>query len=383
MSTVGIPRFGAGEIARRHEAARKLMDDGDLDGLLVFGHSGRRRHNQADVYYLTNVAPQHECYLLLPKSGEPALLVTHHNHLASAREIAAIDDVRRAGRYAAAVVAKEIKLRGLARLGVVGPVFYQDMDTLRAELPSVSWTDVSLPFKALRTIKSDAELAFQRRAAAACDSIITAFAREIRPGVEERDLHVLSEQIAWESGCEPDFLYLNSTPMAQSESCVPNQNISRRRLAMGDVVNTELTVSYGLYSAQILRPFFLGEPTAAYARLYEVTKAAYDRLAAAIAPGATARDVWEASGYIEEHGYTTVDSVLHGFGIDILPPNIRSKGFEPPSAFTFKHSMTVVLQPNPTTADEKMGLQLGGLGLIGETTFHSMHAIPAEVIRCG
>ena len=382
MSAVGIPRFAAEEIARRHAAARGLMDDGDLDGLLVFGHSGRRRHNQADVYYLSNVAPQHESYLLLPNRGEPVLFVTHYNHLASAREVAAIDDVRRAGRHATAAVAKEITARGLARLGVVGPVFYQDMDALRAALPAAKWADVSLPFRALRTLKSDAELDFQRRAAAACDSIITAFAREIRPGVEERDLLVLSEQIAWRSGCEPDFLYLNSTPMAQSESAVPNQNISRRKLAMGDVVNTELTVSYGLYSAQILRPFFLGEPTPEYARLYEVTKAVHDRLAAVVKAGATAHDVWEASGYVEEQGYTTVDSVLHGFGIDILPPNIRSKGFAPPPAFTFKQTMTVVLQPNPTTADERIGLQLGELGLIGEKGFESLHAIPAEVIQC-
>ena len=105
--------------------------------------------------------------------------------------------------------------------------------------------------------------------------------------MEERDLLVLSEEIAWREGCEPDFLYLNSTPMAASESCVPNQNISRRRLAMGDVVNTELTVAYGLYSAQILRPFFLGEPTKDYARIYEVTKAAHDRICSVLTSGST------------------------------------------------------------------------------------------------
>jgi Xaa-Pro dipeptidase len=383
MSAIGIPRFGGDEIARRHAAARRLMDDGDLDGLLVFGHSGRRRHNQADVYYLSNVAPQHECYLLIPKTGEPVLFITHYNHLASAREMAAIDDVRRAGRHPAEPVAQEILRRGLVRLGLVGPLFYQDMDALRAALPSVSWADVSIPFKTLRTLKSEAELAFQRRAAAACDAIISAFAREIRPGVEERDLLVLSEEIAWQSGCEPDFLYLNSTAMAQSDSCVPNQNISRRKLAMGDVVNTELTVSYGLYAAQILRPFFLGEPTPDYARLYQATKTVHDRIAAVLKAGATARDVWEASGIIEEQGYTSVDSILHGFGIDILPPSVRSKGFDPPPAFTFKESMTVVVQPNPTTADERKGLQLGELGLIGETGFEPLHQIPAEVIRCG
>src|SRR3954462_8938552 len=117
MSAVGIPRFGPDEIARRHAASRALMDDGGLDGLLVFGHSGSRRHNQADVYYLSNVAPQHECYLLLPRTGEPVLFITHTNHLASAREVAAIDDIRRAGRHPTALVAQEIKRRSLVRLG--------------------------------------------------------------------------------------------------------------------------------------------------------------------------------------------------------------------------------------------------------------------------
>ena len=58
--------------------------------------------------------------------------------------------------------------------------------------------------------------------------------------------------MAWQFGCQPNFLYLNSTPMAASESCVPNQILSRRKLQMGDVINTELTVSYGMYSAQLL-----------------------------------------------------------------------------------------------------------------------------------
>jgi hypothetical protein len=62
---------------------------------------------------------------------------------------------------------------------------------------------------------------------------------------------------------------------------------------------------------------------------------------------------------------------------------VRSKGFDPPSAFTFKQDMTVVVQPNPTTPDERKGLQLGELGRITEGGFESLHKIPAEVIRCG
>jgi Xaa-Pro aminopeptidase len=384
MSATGIPLFSSAEIAERHKTVRDMMDRQGVAALLVFGHSGRRRHYQADVYYMTNVAPQHECYFFFPKSGEPVLFITHYNHLASAKEISTVTDVRRCGKRPAAQIAKEIKSRNLSGpIGLVGTFAYQDIDVLRKESPSAGWSDLSAEFRDIRTRKSAVELEFQWKAAAACDAVIKAFTEAIRPGVEERDLLVLSEEVAWKSGCEPDFLYLNSTPMKNSESCVPNQNISRRKLEMGDVINTELTVAYGYYSAQILRPFFLGDLTKEYQRLYDVAKGAHDRMVAIVKPGTTAQQIHETSGYIEECGFTAIDGVAHGFGIDLLPPSIRSKSYDPPLPFTLEKDMTLVIQPNPTTHDEKMGVQLGEMLLITDSGSKSMHASSAEAIFCG
>ncbi len=385
MSAEGIARFTNAEIARRHFAAKKLMETDGVDALLVFGHSGRRRHNQADVYYLTNCAPQHESYVLFPGKGDPVLFVTHYNHHASAKDVSAVADVRRAHKRPAHQLVEEMQKRGLgnARIGLVGTFFYQDMDGLRAGLPSVTFKDVSDAFRLVRLTKSEEELAFQRKAAAGCNAIIDAFRREIRPGISEHDLLVLSEEVAWKSGCEPDFLFLSSTPMRASQYCVPNQNVSKRKLVMGDVINTELTVAYGLYSAQILRPFFLGEPTKEYERIRDVMVEAYNRMAAVARPGRTAQDIHEASGYIESCGFTTVDGVAHGFGIDLLPPSIRSPSFDPPVPLTLTKNMTLVLQPNPTTADERMGMQVGDMGLITDDGYVSMHGTPNDVIRLG
>ncbi len=383
MSAIGIPLFSAAEIRRRHDAVRAMMDHHGVTGLLVFGHSGRRRHYQADVYYLTNVAAQHESYFWFPKKGDPVLFITHYNHLASAKEISAVPDVRRCGKRPASQLAQEIKARGLSGpIGLVGTFAYQDVDVLRKELPSAGWRDLSAEFRDIRTRKSAEELDFQWKAAAGCDAIIDAFSSAIKPGVEERDLLVLSEEVAWKSGCEPDFLYLNSTSMKNSESCVPNQNISRRKLEAGDIVNIELTVAYGFYSAQILRPFFLGEPTKEYARLYQVAKETYDRMAAIVKPGATAQQIHEVSGYIEECGFTAIDGVAHGFGIDLLPPSIRSKSYDPPLPFVLEKDMTLVIQPNPTTHDEKQGVQLGDMLLVTGNGSKSMHRSSPEVIFC-
>ena len=78
-----------------------------------------------------------------------------------------------------------------------------------------------------------------------------------------------------------------------------------------------------------------------------------------------------------------VDALLHGFGVDILPPSVRCTLFTPPAPFTFERNMTVVVQPNPATRDERMGVQLGELGLITGRGFEPMHRLPAEAVRVG
>lgn len=384
MSTEGMPRFSKGEMDRRHQAVHAMCAEHGLDALMVFGHSGSRRHYQADIHYLTEVAPYHESYALIQAGRPPLLWITHHNHYSSAKEVATIDDVRRISRTPNVQLVAELRSRGLdkARIGLVGPFFYQEIDAVRAALPEATWRDMSLPYRHIRVHKSEEELAFQRKAAAGTDAVMAAIRREIRPGVEERDLLVLSEEVAWKDGCTPNFLYLNSTPMSASESCVPNQNLSRRKLRAGDVINTELTVSYGMYSAQLLRPFFLGEPTPQYAQLYALLKRVHDRMAAAMRAGTTLQSLYEISLEFREAGYTTVDGVMHGFGVDILPPGM-APGFQPPPpGAVLARNSTIVLQPNPTTVDERVGMQLGQMGLITDEGYVPMHASPAEVTHC-
>lgn len=68
-------RFSGGEMARRWALARDLMQRRDLGGLLVFGNSGVNRHNQANVFWLSNHLDLHHNYLVAPleETSEPAL----------------------------------------------------------------------------------------------------------------------------------------------------------------------------------------------------------------------------------------------------------------------------------------------------------------------
>ncbi len=385
MSREGYPYFSSAEMDRRLAAARAIMDERGLDALLVFGHSGNRRHYQADVHYFAQIALFHESYLLVPRTGEPKLWTTHNNHWPNARELTTIADVAQVHRSvgAARTLADELERRGLAggRAGLVGTFFYQDIDGLRAALPGLALSDASGPVKRLRMRKSAEEIAWQRKAATGCDAVMEALRRELRPGVAERDIQTLAESAARAAGCEFTFLYLNSTPMAASDSCVPNQMWSHRKLAAGDVVNTELTVNHGMYCSQILRPFTLGEPNEQYRRIYACAKDAYDALWSTVRAGVTVQALYEVSLRIRDAGFDTVDGVGHGFGVDIQPPSGIPNGFRRPPQpdDVLEEGMTYVIQPNPTTRDHKAGMQLGDLGLVTKAGFERLHRYPPEL----
>ncbi len=56
-------RFSAGEMDRRWGLARDLMAREALDALLLFGNSGANRHNQANVFWLSNHLDLHHSYM--------------------------------------------------------------------------------------------------------------------------------------------------------------------------------------------------------------------------------------------------------------------------------------------------------------------------------
>ncbi|HYB72293.1 MAG TPA: Xaa-Pro peptidase family protein, partial [Candidatus Sulfotelmatobacter sp.] len=285
------------------------------------------------------------------------------------------------------VAARALELElGRGRIGLVGRPSYQDYLCWREALPEAAFADATRAYRRLRIVKSAEELEWQRRAAHFCDLAAAALERELRPGLREYELAHIVEASYRRQGGEPHFAYISSTPMRNSSVSVPSQDLSDRVIQRGDVLNFEISASYGGYSGQILRPIFVGEdPTPEYRRLYEVALEAYRRVAGAIRPGATERDVLAAAAYIDQQGYTIRDGLLHGFGVDLQPPSLRTPGSQhrPPPPFTFQENMTVVIQPNPVTPDERMGVQIGNLVRITGTGIEPLQEFPLRALRVG
>lgn len=394
-------KFPPQEMARRWSLARALMNQHDLSGLLLFGNSGVNRHNQANVFWLSNHLDLHHNYLIAPRdaSVEPTLYVGLVNHVPAARETSDIPIIEWGGYDPAATVAERLRAVGITRgrLGVVGVnhtfgmgMPYQHHARLRGTLPDVEWVDVTADFAGLRSVKSSEEIAWLRRAAEFTDRTIYALQEQVRPGLPEYALLGIIEGAYRAEGGLPHIAFVRSMPMDEPTGCLPAQNPSDRIIARGDVVITEISASYWGYSGQIHRPIFVGaEPTPAWQRLFDVACQAYDRMAAAIRPGSTERDAIRAASVIGEAGYAIYDDLIHGYGVDIHPPLIdRSctrfwpwdEGRGAPEGRRFEEGMAIVIQPNPITPDERMGLQLGALTVVSRGGAEVLHAVPFEPI---
>src|SRR2546428_11098193 len=82
---------------RRRALACGLMDEHGVDALVLHGNSGMNRHNQANVFWLSNHLDLHHCYLVLPREGHATLLVGLVNHVPNAREVSDVPDVEWGG----------------------------------------------------------------------------------------------------------------------------------------------------------------------------------------------------------------------------------------------------------------------------------------------
>jgi Xaa-Pro aminopeptidase len=278
---------------------------------------------------------------------------------------------------------------------VIGPVPARAGDRLAATAGQIVFLDRE--YTSLRLVKSDEELAWMRTGAAMSDDAVAALAAAARPGMTEAECCAALEGAYIAAGGLTHIHYLGVTAMAEPGLCVPAQWPSARRLRAGDVLTCEVSASYQGYPGQLLRTFTIAAPaTPLYGDLHRVAEAAFGAMAGRLRAGAAAGDLAAAAAEtILGAGYTIYDDLVHGFGGGYLPPVISRADLEsgrtaapsarlPPAGnFTFAAGMTVVLQPNVITPDERAGVQTGELVLVTESGWEPLHRYPRRLARIG
>jgi Xaa-Pro dipeptidase len=368
------------EIDRRVESLRMGMKEEGLSALIVFssvfhGYKGACR-------YISNYRLMtRKQYLVLPLSGDPALIVPTLGQEFRAREASWITDVRSGGDSEGMVreVAAVLKAAGLDA-GAVGVVnlntslpFY-DHQCLSAALPRATFRDSTALFDSVRFVKSPEEIELMRETTEIADRCYERLVKIIRPGIDEREVMAEIDGLLGFEGAE-DILVL--TAKGRSFPCFigpPGPYI----FGEGDhyVFSIELSGPSGYWS-QIVRPVCLGAPSSSYVRMFDTGKGALDRAAAELLPGSRVMDIVKrVVREVEDAGYRTGLWCGHGMGTDLGDGIDLSHD----NSLQLKAGMTITLHPHVLSRDGSEGLLIGDTYVVTEGGGQNLSRTACELV---
>src|SRR4029450_8006251 len=122
------------------------------------------------------------------------------------------------------------------------------------------------------------------------DEAYAAFREAVVPGRKQYELTADVEAFLRRRGCPDNFMIIGSGGKDVLGMTPP----SERRIAVGDLVTTELTPSVEGYFVQICRTCVVGKVSEAQHRAFDIYREALEAGIAAVRPGATAADVARA-----------------------------------------------------------------------------------------
>ena len=272
-----------GRIAR----ARAALKERGLDALLIFA--------QESHFYLTGYDTSgyvfFQCAVLGAKPGEITLL-TRRPDVQQARETSIISDVRVWYDAEGANPAEDLKAileeKGLAgaRIGVElatwGLTGFNWERVRRALSGWCALSDASDVVRALRVVKSPAELACVRKAAALADDAMRAMLDTCRPGVLDTRITAagLSAILGGGGDVPPAGPLVNSGPRALYGRGV----CGAHRIADRDQVTIEFAATCHRYNACLMRTIVVGPPGARHREMFAVVREAIAAMTDAVRP---------------------------------------------------------------------------------------------------
>lgn len=160
----------------------------------------------------------------------------------------------------------------------------------RGQAPLKGWLDVSGLIHEMRLVKSEAEIALLRHAAAVSAKAHVRAMQVSRPGLVEYQLQAeLEHEFVWQGGSGPAY---STIVGGGANACVLHYIENDAPLAAGTLVLIDAGVEFDLYAGDITRTFPVGGRfTDAQRALYQVVLDAQERAVDAVKPGATLIDI--------------------------------------------------------------------------------------------
>lgn len=381
------------EIARRHNAVRARMRELDLDALIVQNSSDwvggyiRWFTNQpATNGYPTSLVfsvrgdvtriEQGPFDATRSSSDSEILLTGVTNTLTTP----SYPSVGYTGTYDAALVVRELRRMGAARVGLVGPAgmyhtFGKHVENTMSAGAVVDATDF---VDRLKAIKSPEERDLIRSVAAMQDQVLRRVAEFIRPGLRDFEIAAYAQYVGQQLGSEQGIFLCSSAPPGEAASFLP-RSMQGRTLASGDVFSLLIENNgAGGYYTELSRIFVLGRATEQLRQAHAQVLDAQRYGLSLLVPGANCREVYSRhNAYLCESGLQPERRLsIHGMGYDMVErPLIRDD-----EEMTIEEHMILVCHPG--ISNDQMFVHNTDVYLVQQMgPSQSLHSTPQEIFE--
>ncbi|CAA9539273.1 MAG: hypothetical protein AVDCRST_MAG79-1701 [uncultured Thermoleophilia bacterium] len=332
------------EFERRVAGVQELVGRARLDALVVWGGPGA----ESDVRYLSGFASwSGDSVVLVPRTGEPVLVtaaIFHGEPLHSNIQMSWLRDVRPvargqsgdpagalAGRAADVLEAWRVRA---GRIGVAPPerVPAGVERALRRNLPGAELVDGSGPLRAMRRIKSPAEVEVVRRLAAATSAGMDAGLAAVRPGATESDVAAAVHAGCIAAGAERMYDYGCLTSAGRRSFMKNVWPRPDKRIGEDELVVIDVAAKLGGFGSDMSRNAVAGQAAEGTRRLLETCLAAQEAGLARTAPGVPVSEVLAVMRRtVAGEGFAAWDwSTAHGFGLDMVEEPYFGPGHDEP-----------------------------------------------------
>ena len=355
--------FSVQEFADRRRCVRRDMQAAGFDWLLVL--------HPVSIHWLTGSdAKSYQAFqcLLVSAAAEHLTLVTRESERNEFTDDAWVDEIITWGggepQDPLEVFKEAAQARNLrdGRVAMEVPAYYlhpHHYAHLKAWLGAALVNDGTSLVHDLKMVKSPAELAYIRRAAAMADQAMARFAGSLREGQSELEAaaEVYHALLSAGSGLPASTLNL----VAGERSAFSHGAPTERRFREGDFGNIEYGATCKRYTATLGRQFCLGEPTPRMRELYDVVRAAGDACmremragVPAVVPHQAARQVIAQAGLDRYRIHTTGYGLAPGF-----PPSwgelVNMFGG---NTYQLRAGMVLSVEPPVFIGEEKLGARI-------------------------
>jgi Xaa-Pro dipeptidase len=322
--------FPEAEYRLRIDKVRSLMAERGLDALLVT--------EVPNVCYLSGYdtfVPSNFSCLTLSGVREPTLQVAEFE-IPGALLNSWVKDVRATRFNDPDAVVKEFsnilqehKLDG-KRIGLETRLPGINVDVyegLKRALPDATFVDASDVVFRARLVKSPAELAYMRKAAAIAKMGIADAVKSVRAGVSENDIASAAYATLAKEGSE----FFSCQPCVVGAHRTGWIHTSQRgtRVKPGDTVMMEVGAFVRRYVGAIMHTVMVGDPSAAVLRLVKASDDTLNLIAQTVKPGRTAHEVAsEVKKGLAEVSADAYSTGMFGYAVGLsFPPTWREGRF--------------------------------------------------------